>query len=377
MVILFIIPLFLIFYTWIGYATLLWIIRLAHRQTPIVGDGSKWPSMTVVVTAHNEEESIGKRLQNLLDLVYPGKADFLIISDGSTDKTESIVREVAARDSRLRLLRTERLGKSGAQNAGLATLGSEIAVLSDAGCSFAPDYLQKTARYFADPQVGCVTGNLILVQGDGTMATSLGLYWRFEKMLRDLESDLGVLATASGTCMAIRLDSFTPIDPIYGDDCVIPLDLALKGKRTVYADDAIAYDTMPETAEAELRARNRMTLRNISGTLSRRQLLNPIRFPGVACALISHKLLRWLTPLFMIWLFIATLAVASRGHLYQIILLGQVAFYMLAGAGWLRDRSGKSVWPIASQAYSFLIANLGFLLGLRDAMGRRRVSAYR
>jgi cellulose synthase/poly-beta-1,6-N-acetylglucosamine synthase-like glycosyltransferase len=333
--------------------------------------------VTVAVTVHDEEELIRKRLKNLSDLVYPGTADFLIISDGSTDRTESIVQEVADRDSRFRLLRTDRLGKSGAQNAGLATLGSEIAVLSDASCSFAPDYLQKTARYFADPQIGCVTGNLILVQGDGTMATSLGLYWRFEKILRDLESDLGVLATASGSCMAVRLNSFTAIDPIYGDDCVIPLDLALKGKRTVYADDVIAYDTMPDTAEGELRARNRMTLRNITGTLSRRQLLNPIRFPGVACALISHKLLRWLTPLFLIWLLMATLAMAPRGHFYLIVLLGQLVFYMLALAGWLRDRSGKTVWPIASQAYSFLIANLGFLLGLRDAMGRRRITAYR
>ena len=377
MIVLFIIPLFLIAYTWVGYAVALWIVRMTRGPMTIAEDASALPSMTVVVTVHNEEALIGKRLQNLSDLVYAGKADFLIISDGSTDRTESIVQQFATRDPRFRLLRTERLGKSGAQNVGLATLGSEIAVLSDASCSFAPDYLEKNARYFANPQVGCVTGNLILVQGDGTMATSLGLYWRFEKMLRDLESDLGVLATASGACMAIRLDSFTTIDPIYGDDCVIPLDLALKGKRTVYADDAIAYDTMPDTAAGELRARNRMTLRNITGTLSRPQLLNPIRYPGVAWALASHKLLRWLTPLFLIWLLLATLAMVPRGDFYVVILLGQVAFYVLALAGWLRDRSGKSVWPIASQAYSFLVANLGFLLGLRDAIGRRRVTAYR
>ena len=374
----FYLPLFLIVYTWAVYPALLWCRAVLFRTSAdSTNRGCNPPSITVVLTVHNEERLIRRRLDNLGALEYGGQLSFLVVSDGSTDETEKIVEAYAERDSRVQLRRTQRVGKSAAQNQALLGVTSEFIFLSDADCLFSAGFLDATLNHFRDDRVGCVTGNLLLVTEHGNVASSLGLYWNFERLLRGLESASGLLATASGQCMAIRRSAFSPFESIYGDDCVVPLDMAIRGYRTVYASEAVAYGSMPDTSEGELKARIRMTTRNLTGTFSRRALLNPFRFPGHAWALISHKLFRWFTPLFLLWWLAGSICLASRGRVFLIALIGQLAMYVLAGAGWIVDLSGRRAWPVTSQAYSFVLANVGFSLGLVGAIQRRRISAYK
>src|SRR5262249_20694216 len=152
------------------------------------------PRIAVLLTVHNEEKCVRKRLENLASLDYPGPLCFVVVSDGSTDRTDEIVEEFLQKDRRFRLHRTERLGKSGAQNHALANVDDDVVVLADADCMFSADYLSATVRYFSDPRIGCVTGNLILLTAEGNIAPSLGLYWNFERLLRNLESAAGLLA---------------------------------------------------------------------------------------------------------------------------------------------------------------------------------------
>ncbi len=376
---LFYVPLCLLVYTWFGYPLLLWIRSVLFGVSSPLPEiqACNLPSITVVVTVHNEERLIRRRLDNLASLDYSGDLRFLIVSDGSTDETDRIVEDFRKVDSRVRLFRAPHIGKSAAQNQALLQVTSEFVFLSDADCLFSAGYLRATLQCFAWPRVGCVTGNLLLVTEEGTVATSLGLYWKFERLLRRLESASGLLATASGQCMAVRRAALSPFESVYGEDCVVPLDMALKGYLTVYAGEAIAYGSMPHTSQGELKARIRMTTRNLTGMVSRKALLNPLYFPGLAWALISHKLLRWFTPIFLVWWLAASVTLVPRGGVFLGALLGQTALYLLAGAGWFVDLSGRRAWPFLSQAYSFVLANIGFSLGLVGAVRRHRITVYK
>jgi len=376
--ILFVFASFILAYTWAGYPCLLWILKKLGfaRRVPESIAGFR-PSVTVLLTVHNEEKTIAERLANLQDTQYAGELRFLVVSDASTDATDSLVETAAVADPRIRLRRADRLGKSGAQNLVLKEVDTDVVVLTDAESAFAPDFVAGIASHFADPHVGCATGNLLLRGASGSVAESQGMYWEFEQFLRSLESDLGFLCTASGQCMAFRRSAFQPFEPIYGDDCVIPLDLALAGFFTVFATNAVAYDSMPHTPSRELKTRIRMTNRNLLGTLSRPKLLNPFRHPGAALSLVSHKLLRWLTPLLALSWLASTVILSSSGLIYVACLCVQLAFIGWALAGWKSVSQGKECRFGTGQAYSFVLANVGFALGLISAIRGNRITVYR
>jgi cellulose synthase/poly-beta-1,6-N-acetylglucosamine synthase-like glycosyltransferase len=367
----------LLFYVYRGYLQLLQLlVRLRRPAPPPRAAPASSPDLTVLLTVHNEASLIGARLADLLDQDYPrSRLEILVASDGSTDATEAIVEAYPA-TSIVRLFRTGgRLGKSATQNAAVAAARGAIIVLTDAEARFDRYFLREIAAPFADPAVGCVTGRLELLARPGAIARGQGYYWRYETRLRELESRLGILAVASGQAMAVRRRLFEPLPPHVGDDCMIPLDVALAGYRVVHCESALAYDAMAHEPEAELGARIRMTLRNWTGTWLRPRLLNPLRHPGYAWALWSHKLLRWLGPLFLIALTLSALWLARR-PLYVPLAIAVLAFYGLAAIGWRNSRGGRR-WAPGDAAYSFLLANLGFFLGLAKALGGRRVVAYR
>ena len=332
--------------------------------------------MTVLVTVHNEESQIAERLSNLLAQAYPrARLDILVASDGSTDATEKIVAGFAV-DGRVRLFASSaRLGKSETQNRAITLARGEIVVLTDAATRFDVNFVTAIVQPFANRHVGCVTGQLSLVERPGAIARGQGYYWRYEMNLRALESDLGVLAVASGQAMAFRRAWFSPIPPHAGDDCVIPLDMALAGHRVIHRPEAVAYDVMEHDLERELRSRIRMTTRNWSGTLLYPGLLNPWRAPGYALALWSHKILRWLGSVFLL---AATAAAVDLAYvpLYRIPVLGLACIYALALAGWYSHRLGRG-WALPEATFSFFFANLGFLMGLGRSLAGGRIVAYR
>lgn len=369
-------------YTWVGYAALLWLLRLlsGHALVPdgvAVDEGAAAkPFVSIIVPAHNEEKRIAAKLQNCLELNYPpDRLEILVASDGSTDATEEIVEEVAARDARIRLLRgAGRMGKSGVQNLAAQVAKGEILFLTDAETCARPDVLELLVSNFADPEVGLATATLHLGEPSNAIAKGQGLYWRYELFLRQAESDLGTLAASSGAALAIRRGLFIPMQGCYGDDCVLPLDVRLQGYRVIQEPRAIVFDAFPHSIDGELRARARMVARNWTGTLSRSAIFSPLRFPGTAWGLVSHKLLRWLTPLFLAVLLIASTLSLPRGRNVLLWLL-QAGFYGSAWVGWLRTRSGQQT-RIFGIPFAFCLANVGFVLGMMQVLRGQRMVSY-
>ncbi len=369
----------LLAYTWAGYPVLLWALRKfasLFRQESAPATLQTNPKVSIIVAVRNEEGTIGAKLADCINLDYPAdRLEILVVSDNSADKTEEIVEEFAKRDARIRLLADRRkLGKSGVQNLAVEHASGDILCFTDANTHTCPDALKVIVENLADPAVGLATANVHFGQPDSAVAEGQGAYWRFELMLRELESDLGILATSSGQLLAMRRELFRPLPVMYGDDCVLPLDVRLQGYRVVQDARVVVYDTMPSSIKGEFRARVRMTARNWTGTLARPAILNPFRFPLTSWGLISHKLLRWLTPFFLAVLLVSNILLAVRGGWMAACLL-QVAFYIAACIGWLRARKGASAW-IFGYPFAFCLANVGFFLGMVKVLRGQKIVSY-
>lgn len=375
MKLIFLITLLTLLYTWGGYLFLLFIfsrfIQIRLRKNEI------HPHVTVLVTVHNEEQSIEKRIKNLFEIDYPkGLSEILIVSDGSTDKTNDIVDSISKEDGQIKLFKTEGGGKSSAQNKAIPYAKGEIIVLTDANTLFNKDAVKNLIKNFADEKVGCVSGKLILMNENNVIAESQGFYWKYEILLRRLESKIGIFHTASGQILAFRKRLFRPFECKYGDDCIIPLDILLQGHKVIHEDNAIAYDSFPSTIKAEFKARIRMTLRNITCTISKYPLLNPFRFPMFSISILSHKILRWLTPYCMIVFFVANFFLLNEGYFYRITFCCQLGFYFLGVAGFIAEKNNFRLL-IASQVFSFILANAGFFFGVLKAILGQKIAIYR
>lgn len=359
-----------VFYTWVGYPFVLWMFACFSTKT--AGNlHPETPSVSIIIAAHNEAAQIATKLDDCVALDYGrGQLEILVVSDGSTDATDDIVQLYAECDPRIRLLRTQvRTGKSQAQNLAVQNAVGKILLFSDAGTRMRRDSLRHMVSRFVDARVGMVAPLVYFGQHATVISQGQSAYWRFESSLRQMESDLGILATASGAAFAMRRELFRGIETHYGDDCVLPLDVCLEGFRIVQEPQAQVYDDMPHTIAGELRTRIRMTARSCAGTLSRWRLFDPARFPAIAWGLISHKILRWMTPFFLFAAFAANACLLDRRPFLTLFVL-QCWFYLAALAGWrlsMRCSAGR----ILGYPFAFCLANLGFLLGtLRCIAGR-------
>jgi cellulose synthase/poly-beta-1,6-N-acetylglucosamine synthase-like glycosyltransferase len=335
------------------------------------------PNVTLIIIVHNEEKVIKKRIKDALALDYPReKLEIIVASDGATDKTDVIVESMSKEDNRIKLFKTEGGGKSFTQNKVIPYAKGEIIVLTDAQTMFHKDAVKSLTHNFADKAVGCVSGRLMIKNEDNSISEGHSFYWKYEIFLRSLESKVGTFHTATGSIMAFRKSLFRPFEVEYGDDCIIPLDIIAQGYRVIHEDNAVAYDTFPSTIERELKTRIRMTLRNITGTFSKFHLLNPFRFPLISVSILSHKIFRWLTPYFMIVLFISNYLLLKESSFYKITLYCQLIFYFFGVVGFVAERNSYRI-PIASQAFSFLLANIGFFFGVLKALFGQKIVAYR
>ncbi|MFC1706940.1 glycosyltransferase [Planctomycetota bacterium] len=367
-------------YVFLGYWLLLGVLALfatrTHGGRPPEEEGSA-PLLTVLLTVYNEQAAVADRIRNILSCRYPeNRLEVLVASDGSTDGTDE---EVGTFDEpRVRLFRPEsRQGKTDTQNRAVETAKGEILLFTDADTRFDAGFLEAIVRPFSDPAVGGADGHLLFAREQGDLvAESQGIYWAQELSIRARESRLGCLAVATGACLALRRALFRPMSASVGEDCLIPLDVVRQGYRMVHVSGALAFDRMPSTPADELRTRARMTLRNWQGTWMYADLLNPLRHPRVAFALWSHKILRWLSPLFLIlWVAAGVASIGSPGFWglpgWSALLL--VAAVALGGA----CEMCHVRLPVVGIAYSFGLANLGFLIGVGRALLGRKISQYR
>lgn len=364
-------------YTWIGYPVALKIVGKLHKPKGHVQPPGCMPSVSVLLVVHNEEAVIEDALTDLLAMEYPGHlVEFIVVSDGSTDRTNEIVSCFAASDPRIKLLPAARVGLTGGITLGVAEAKNEVIVRTDADTRHNRNYLMKHALHYRDPKVGAVGGCFSFRNtGHTSITRSEGMYWKFEMFLRKAESDAGILSTTSGAVMSFRRCLFEPLAPTHSDDIVIPKLVVKKGYRMVQEPEAVAFEVMPQSIEGEFGARRRMVSRGFSGIFSEEGSLSLLANPGHWVGMVSHKLMRWCTPIFLLGSFAGSLFLLPR-PIYRLAAVAHASLYVSALAGFMLERR-KLRLRLLSAAFSFCLANTGFLFGIKDALSGRRVSAFR
>ena len=321
----------LVAYCYLGYPVLIRLLSGRFGRDPGPPAAGGLPTVTILIAAHDEEAVIGDRVRDALATDYPASLlDVVVASDGSTDGTASIVRGFD--DDRVRLLEFDgRRGKASVLNDAIPGARGEVVLLSDANTRIEATAARRLVRWFADPEVGVVCGRLVLVDpASGRNAD--GIYWKYETFLKRCEGRLGALLGSNGAIYAIRKDRFVPIPGgTIVDDLVIPLLAKLEtGCAIVYDGDAVAVEETPPGLEAEFRRRARIGAGGFQSLALLWRLLDPRR-GWIALAFLSHKLLRWTCPFFLIGMLGASLALADRPA-YRACLAAQLAFYLLSTA---------------------------------------------
>jgi cellulose synthase/poly-beta-1,6-N-acetylglucosamine synthase-like glycosyltransferase len=368
----------LLMYVYFGYLYLLKFFCLFSKTGTYPATLAEYsPSIDIIIAAHNEETVIGQRIDNVLSCGYPGHLLRVIVaSDRSTDETNKIV--TSNPDPRVILISCSTgAGKSDAQNVALKHAKADVILFTDADSVFSHDFLREVTRPFSNPAVGVVGGKMVFISdADTGVEQAQGYYWQYELKVRECESRLGILAKASGSCLAVRRSLIKPIPSDIGEDCIVPLDVVMQGYKVVHADKALAYDSMDSTVNSEFSSRVRMTLRNWTGTWRRAQLLNVFKHPGYAFSLWSHKILRWLSPFFVIAVSIGTVILAFDSKFWALAAFFMAAFYLAGILGWWCVRSGFQM-PVVRTIFSFLLANAGFMVGIIKALAKKKIIAYR
>lgn len=357
-------------YIYAGYPFL--ALVLARWFPRSVAQGPDLPTVTAIVTAYNEQQHIEAKLRNILTLDYPpDRLDVIVASDASSDATDRIVGEFAA--TKVRLLRVEgRQGKTACQNAAVAAATGEIVLFTDATTALDDNAIRAIVRNFNDPEVGCVAGRLAYVtQGDDATGRGGTSYWGYEIALRMAESVLGSLIGVSGCLYAVRRSAYRPIEPNLISDFVIAMDMRGQALRTVLEPDALCSENTLDQPSRELSMRIRVGLRSLSALATRRRFLNPARYGVFAWQLWSHKLLRYLSPLFVALALLSNIALALQGR-YELLLALQVVAFSAGLTGFLPGRLFRHSRLIA-QPYYFLLTNLASAICLLRFLRGERV----
>ncbi len=363
----------LLAYTYAGYpllaGLLAWLVPRPHRREPIE------PPVSVVIVAHNEERDISRKLDNTLALDYPpDKLEIVVASDGSTDRTDEIVRSYAERG--VRLFRAEdHPGKSATTSRVAETTSGEILIFSDATGVYDAGVVRSFVRNFADPSVGAATGRVLYRYGGSTASEGFRSYQRLVVFARRAESIWGTETSVSGSICAIRRQVFRPIPPHLDFDLCHPLHVAQAGLRTVYEADATSLEDAREQARAEFAARVRMGLLAYSFVPYLLAGLPRVKSPAYLFQVLSHKLLRWSAPLLLVLLLASSVLAAPGSPTAQLILALQVALYAAAALGFALPRRGALARLLGVPLF-FVTIHLAFLFGLGRFLRGERLAAW-
>ena len=352
-------------YVYAGYPLLLKLL-VWLRGVCTVNRAAITPSMTLLISAYNEAAVMRAKLENALALDYPReKLDIVVVSDASTDGTDEIVAEYA--DRGIRCLRQEwRRGKTAGLNMAVPLLRSDLVVFSDANAMYERDALRMLARNFADPAVGCVTGEARYLAG-GPAAADAGerAYWGYEMQIKRLETSLGSMVGGDGAIYAIRRALWQELPESAINDFLNPLQIVAAGWRAVYEPEAVCYEETAGAVGVEYRRRIRIVSRSWRAVFQARGVLNPFRVGLFAWCVVSHKMLRWMSGLFMavaLGAIVALLAKPATSHpLY--------AAWAIAGAMAIAvgSRAGRRATAIAGY---FAAVNAASMVGLaKGSMG--------
>jgi cellulose synthase/poly-beta-1,6-N-acetylglucosamine synthase-like glycosyltransferase len=359
-------------YLYVGFPLVVRLVARLRRRP--IARAEILPTVSLILCAYNEERHIARKVRNCLELDYPpDRLEVIIVSDGSTDRTNALVGEVGDPRVRVRVL-PERSGKTACQNLAVELARHEVLFFTDATTMYPPEALRLLVRSLHDPTVGCVTGKPVFRRDRGATSRGLGVRERYEMGLRGALGQVDSLLGAQDCIYAVRREVYTPIRPDLDSGFVGPLLILEKGYRTVYEPEALAFvDRAAPRMRDEFLRRSRITLRGMRGLIHMRRLMNPFRHGFVALSLISTRLLRWLSPAFLAALLASNLFLLGR-PLYLAALVAQVGFYGAAAAGYLLERRGvRLISPLYLPLYFCVLAcsaTAGLAMLLRGKTGQ-------
>jgi cellulose synthase/poly-beta-1,6-N-acetylglucosamine synthase-like glycosyltransferase len=373
--ILFWVFLFIIFYSYLGYGILLFVIIKVRR---ILGLSKKIneikdfePEVTLFVAAYNEKDYVDEKIRNSFSLNYPReKVKHVWVTDGSNDGTPDLLRkyegvEVHHLD--------ERGGKIGAMNRGMQFVKTPIVIFSDGNTNLGKESIREIVNLFADPNVGCVSGEKRIYSKDTDAAAGAGegLYWKYESTLKKWDAELYSVVGAAGELFAIRTELWQEVEKdTLLDDFIISLRVAMAGYTIQYNPEAYAIETASANVKEELKRKIRISAGGIQSVVRLRSLLNVFKYGTLSFQYVSHRVLRWtLTPLLLLLIipinfFLALNAEFQLSNIYTLLFYGQILFYVASLTGWFLENRRIKV-KILFVPYYFFIMNLSVFLGFR------------
>jgi cellulose synthase/poly-beta-1,6-N-acetylglucosamine synthase-like glycosyltransferase len=358
--------LFMIFYAYAGYPIILRVISLFKGDAggpAQSGPASDYlPRVSLLISAYNEESVIEAKILNSLSLNYPKDLlEIVVISDGSSDGTDETVSRYAGRGVVLRRYEG-RMGKTACLNMTVPLAKGEIIVFSDANSEYDRNSLWEMIKPFKDPKIGFVTGWTKYLTGKDEEGTgSLGMYAKLELLTKTYESMIGSCVGADGAIFAIRKELYHPLKPHDINDFVIPLSIIQQGYRGVLEEKAFCLETTAGSEKGEFQRQVRITNRTIRAIVNNRTLLNPWKFGIFSFELFSHKLCRFLVPLFLIILFAGSLLLSSRNTLYLLIFISQIVFYLSAGFAKGIERT-PLLSRVLAASHAFVMVNIAIFM---------------
>lgn len=355
---------FAILYPYLGYPVLLLVFSIIRNKP--VKRGNIRPFVSLVISAYNEEKVIAEKIENSLQLDYPeDHLEIAVISDGSTDMTNDIITKYAKKDRRIHpCISSENKGKTSCLNDFVPLLKGEIILFTDANSLFDEDVIHNIVGPFADPLVGLVTGitkYFKLSRGQETEA--INIYSRIESLIKFLESKIGSCVGADGAIFAIRKNLFIPLNPDDINDLVIPMSIKKQGYRGIVEKDAFCREQAADELEGEFNRQVRITTRTLRAIYNYRLLLNPFKYPIFSFEVFSHKLMKFVTPLWIVLIFFINICLAAKGLLfYQLVMILQILFYIFAVTGFIK-KGDKRIYRWFHFSSSYLMVNMAYALG--------------
>ncbi len=365
-----------VFYAYLGYGIVLYFLvkikRLLGSSKRAIIENYE-PEVTLFVAAYNEKDYVDAKVKNSFEMQYPAsKIKQVLVTDGSDDGTPEILQKY--QNESISVYHTPaRGGKIGAMNRGMQFVTSPIVIFSDGNTMLGKESIQRIVNLFADPKVGCVSGEKRIYNKEKDAAAGTeGIYWKYESKLKKWDAELYSVVGAAGELFAIRTELFQKVEKdTLLDDFIISLRVAMKGYTIQYDPEAYAIETSSANVKEELKRKVRIAAGGIQSILRLKPLLNIFKYGVLSFQYISHRVLRWtLAPLSLPILLIINLILFIKlgynnfSSLYVWLFYGQILFYIMAFLGWYLENKAIKIKALFVPYY-FMIMNLAVLMGMR------------
>lgn len=358
----------IIFYTYLGYGIVLFVMvklkRVFRKSDKIMLNDNELPEVTLLVAAYNEQDYVHKKVENSMSLIYPkDKLRLVWVTDGSDDNTPELLKQY---DNIQVLHKPERSGKIAAMNRAMKFVKTPIVVFSDANTMLGTESLIRIAQMFANPRVGCVSGEkrIFNTNAEAASAAGEGIYWKYESALKRWDAELYSAVGAAGELFAIRTELFSEVEPdTLLDDFIISLRVAMRGYKIDYDPEAYAQETASANVKEELKRKIRIAAGGIQSVVRLYPLLNIFKYKMLSFQYISHRVLRWtVTPIALLLLLFVNIVLAFQSSFFAIVLVLQGLFYFSALLGWMLENRKLKV-KLFFIPYYFYIMNYAVFMG--------------